>query len=86
MELRSNVGASVVLTRHGLAVRWPGEIDVALATYIRDLLLDMRTRMLAHADRAAVRVADGAAYRVAADTPAEEEQEEEPVQSRARTS
>src|SRR5439155_1086504 len=44
---------SIVLTHHGLALRWPGEMTVELASYIRDLLTDMRTRMLAHEDRKA---------------------------------
>lgn len=59
MDLQGKVGLvsqdfgvgtmSVILTSHGLALRWPGPIDVALATYVRDLLLDMRTRLLAYA-------------------------------------
>ncbi|HEY3816148.1 MAG TPA: hypothetical protein VGL81_03200 [Polyangiaceae bacterium] len=59
MELKSKValvsqdfgtaGMSVILTNHGLAVRWPGDFNVELAVYIRDLLLDMRARMLPYA-------------------------------------
>jgi hypothetical protein len=76
-ELESKVGLvsqnygvgtmSVILTSHGLALRWPGEIDAPLAQYMRDLLLDMRSRMLAHVDRKAARAGRGEGYRVAAD-------------------
>jgi hypothetical protein len=61
-------GMSILLTRKGLALRWPGDIDPALARYIRDLLLEMRTRLLAHLDRKA-RAGNAAAegYRVASD-------------------
>lgn len=60
---------SVILTRHGLAIRWPGPIDVELATFMRDLLLDMRRNMITHVDRQAMRAATagGPHYRVAAD-------------------
>lgn len=60
---------SVVLTRHGLAIRWPGPLDVELATFMRDLLLDMRRAILTHVDREALRAASagGPHYRVAAD-------------------
>jgi hypothetical protein len=78
MELKSRVslvsqewgpgGMSVILTSHGLAIRWPGEFNVEFAVAIRDLLIDMRTRMLAHLDRVA-RGAQGAevGYRVYAE-------------------
>ncbi len=79
MELRARVGAvsqdfgvgtmSVILTPHGLAIRWPGPIDPALAVFMRDLLLDMRERILAYEDRKAARAgAGGDTYRVAAET------------------
>jgi hypothetical protein len=88
LELRSQVSRvsqdfgvgtmSVILTSHGLALRWPGEIDPAFAKHIRDLLLDMRTRLLAHEDRKAARAAKGTGYRVVEGEPlpAEEESEE----------
>ena len=61
-------GMSVILTRHGLAIRWPGEMSPELAVYVRDLLIDMRTRMLAHLDRVARETQGaGAQYRVFAD-------------------
>ena len=71
---------SIILTKHGLAIRWPGEIDLPLATFIRDLLLlDMRERLLAHADREAhVRVEAGVGYRVAGDISARPEPRPEP--------
>lgn len=66
-------GMRLVLTRHGLALRWPGDITPDLASYVRDLLLDMREKMLAYESRKAVRV-EGAAtgYRIAED-PANEQ-------------
>jgi hypothetical protein len=80
MDLRSKVGwvsqdfgagsMSLMITNHGLALRWPGEIDPALATFIRDLLLDMRKNILAHVDRKAAHAgAQGGGYRVAGDGP-----------------
>lgn len=87
---------SVILTRHGLAIRWPGPIDVELATFMRDLLVDMRRAMIAHVDRQALRAAataGGPHYRVAADPDApapaaepavlEDEPTEEPTARRA---
>ena len=44
-------GMTLLLTRHGLALRWPGDFNLELALYIRDLLLDMRALLLAHLDR-----------------------------------
>jgi hypothetical protein len=64
---------SVALTRKGLVLRWPGEIDPALAVYIRDLLLDLRTGILSHlAERARAQV-PGAGYRVEVASPAGDE-------------
>jgi len=94
MELRSRVGEvsqdfgpgtmSVILTQHGLALRWPGDINVAFATYIRDLLLAMRERILAHVDREAARGGAQAGYRVGADAgealPPSEEEVDSPAQ------
>lgn len=57
---------SVLLTRHGLAIRWPGEMSPELAIFMRDLLVDMRTRLLAHLDRRA-HAGMGQGYRVAAE-------------------
>lgn len=97
MDLRSKVPLvsqdfgpgtmSVILTQHGLALRWPGEIDVPLATFMRDLLLDMRKNILAHEDRRAARAgaAQGGGYRIAADEPLEEQEAEaEEKELRAR--
>jgi len=55
----------VVLTRHGLAIRWPGPMTPELALFMRDLLVDMRTRILAHLERRA-HAGMGHGYRVAA--------------------
>lgn len=55
----------VVLTRHGLAIRWPGEMTPELAIFMRDLLIDMRTRILAHLEKRA-HAGMGQGYRVAA--------------------
>jgi len=64
-------GMSVILTKHGLALRWPGDITPQLARFVRDLLLDMREKMLAHEARVAARVDGAVGYRVASDaTPA----------------
>jgi hypothetical protein len=65
-------GMWFMVSQHGLAVRWPGEMNPELAAFARDLLLDMRERILAHENRVAARVAAGAAagaggYRVAAE-------------------
>lgn len=61
-------GMSLVLTKHGLALRWPGDMTPELARFVRDLLLDMRAKILAHESRKAARV-DGAqtGYRIAED-------------------
>lgn len=49
-------------------MRWPGEIDPPLAILVRDLLLDMRARILAYEDRKAARAgAGGDTYRVVAE-------------------
>jgi hypothetical protein len=95
MDLQSKVGLvsidsgvggmSILLTNQGLALRWPGDITPELARFIRDLLLDMRQRLLAYEDKKATRIATGEAalYRVASDavepSRALEEQEEEEV-------
>jgi hypothetical protein len=55
----------VVLTRHGLAIRWPGPMTPELAIFMRDLLVDMRTRILAHLEKRA-HAGMGHGYRVAA--------------------
>ncbi len=77
MELKAGVSSvsqdfgvgtmSVILTRHGLAIRWPGPIDPAFAVYLRDLLLEMRTRILAYVDRQAARGGAADGYRVIAE-------------------
>lgn len=77
MELQSKVGyvsqdfgvgtMSLVVTQHGLAIRWPGDIQPALAAFMRDLLLDMRTKILAHEDRKAAQGAASPGYRVVSD-------------------
>lgn len=60
---------SVILTKSGLAIRWPGPMPPELAIFMRDLLLDMRERILAHLDRRAARAGAGQVegYRVVAD-------------------
>ncbi len=59
---------SLILTRRGLALRWPGDMSPELASYVRDLLLDMRANILAHLDkRARAQGAVAAGVRVAAD-------------------
>lgn len=65
-------GMFITLTKQGLALRWPGELNAAFATYVRDLLLDMREKILAYENRAAakVRVGEQTGYRIAA-TPEE---------------
>jgi len=75
---------SVILTHHGLALRWPGEIDPPLAAFIRDLLVDMRQKMLAHVDRKARVVAEDVAYRVAADAMPEAAAADEDVSAARR--
>ncbi|HVY48798.1 MAG TPA: hypothetical protein VHB21_23075 [Minicystis sp.] len=45
---------SVGLGARGLGIRWPGELSVAFAEALRDLLLDMRARLLAAPGAAAV--------------------------------
>lgn len=76
-------GMSVVLTKHGLALRWPGDITPELARFVRDLLLDMRVKILAHESRKAVRV-EGAptGYRIA-EQPANDEALEREQQAEA---
>ncbi|MFO0740261.1 MAG: hypothetical protein U0270_30460 [Labilithrix sp.] len=49
-------GMGIVMTNRGLALRWPGEITPELAAFIRDLLIDMREKILAHENRVAVRI------------------------------
>ncbi len=77
---------SVVLTRHGLAIRWPGEMSPELAMFMRDLLIDMRARILTHLDRKAT-AGVGTGYRVSADdrpaTEAAPLSEEDPAEPRA---
>jgi hypothetical protein len=58
---------SVIVTNHGLALRWPGDIDPPLATFIARLLLDMRGKILAFHDRKAARGGAEQTYRVVAD-------------------
>lgn len=61
---------SVVLSKRGLALHWPGEIGPERAVEIRDLLVDMRANMLAHQNRAVMRLAAEAGaggYRIAAE-------------------
>lgn len=60
---------SVLLTGHGLALRWPGPLEPELAVFVRDLLIDMRKRLLAHVDRKAARAVSNALYRVADEAP-----------------
>jgi hypothetical protein len=63
-------GMNILLTNRGLALRWPGAIDPRLARLFRDLLIDMRERMLSFENRKAARVAENATgYRVSADEP-----------------
>lgn len=84
-ELRAMVGQvsqdwgagsmSLLLTRAGLALRWPGELDDALAAQLRDLLLAMRERLLAYAARAALAQQQRASgYRVDATVGGEREE------------
>jgi hypothetical protein len=88
-DVSQYVGAMTILaSRHGLALRWPGELTPERAAFIRDLLLDMRRNLLLHVSRQAAQAAapPAVAYRVA-DEPAEpldEEAAEEPAR-RART-
>lgn len=57
-------GMSIFASKHGLALRWPGDISPKLAKLARDLLLDMRARSLRHEEQKAVAQGQGT-YRVA---------------------
>lgn len=82
-------GMFITLSKQGLALRWPGELNAAFATYVRDLLLEMREKILAYENRAAakVRVGEQTGYRIAAtpEEPAEEEAVEGDVDGKGRT-
>ena len=85
VSIDSGVGCmTLVLTKKGLALRWPGEMTPELAIFTRDLLLDMRANMLAYENRSAARAGAEATsgstgYRVAADEePAAEHEAAEP--------
>lgn len=77
LELQSKVASvsggvahgamAISLSSAGLALRWPGPLDPELALFVRDLLLDLRGRMLAYEDRRAAAANDAAGYRVSAD-------------------
>jgi len=72
-------GMSILLSNRGLALRWPGDIDPPLAQFIRDLLLDIRERMLAYENKKAIRIAgETTGYRIAGEreAPAEVVEEE----------
>lgn len=78
---------SVLLSKRGLALHWPGEMTPERAVEIRDLLVDMRANMLAHQNRAAMRLAAEAGaggYRIAAEE-ARETAADEDGEAEART-
>lgn len=81
---------SVFASPRGLALRWPDTLDEEHATFIRDLLLDMRKNILHHADALAAQTGAaanaGGGYRVAAhpEEAAAEDVADDDAEKRAR--